>query len=155
MWKTALAYLVLAGLLSAFSPAGPAVVPGQDGERKIAVGEEGIKLYPRFNKSLTPIGVLEEGQILIVLREFKAWKQVQLEGSGQKGWIAVAVEKQKTTGGKLYDTVADPATTGLVARGWSRDYAASHGADFAEIERIKNRTLSADRYLRFLEGEEE
>jgi hypothetical protein len=155
MWKTTLAFLVLAGLVYTIGAAGPVAAPGQDGDRKVIVGEEDIKLYPRFNKSLTPLAELKSGQTLLVLREFKAWKNVKVEDSGQEGWISVAVKKTAAMTMNKYDTVADPSTTGLVSRGWSRKYAMKHGADFARIEEIEKRTLDTERYLRFIEEEEQ
>jgi hypothetical protein len=155
MWKTALAFLVLAGLVFTLAKAGPDTLPGQDADQKVIVGNEGLKLYPRFNKSLAPLAELENGQTLLVLREFKAWKKVKVEESGQEGWISVAVKKTAALSGKKYDTVADPSTTGLVSRGWSRKYAMQHGADFSKIEEIEKRTLNTENYLRFLEEEDQ
>lgn len=119
---------------------------------KVIVAKEDIKLYPRFNKSLKPITTIQQGQKLTILREFKAWMQVQVEGTDQKGWIQVKVEKSSSFTGKSYDIVAAPSTTGLVARGWSKDYAARHGTDFSKVEEIKKRTLDPDRYAKFLKG---
>lgn len=153
MLKSALALLAFAILLCALPIAESALIPGEEGENKLVVGKEGLKLFPRFNKSLKPKAMLAEGQALEVLREFKAWKQVQVEGSDLKGWVLCEVQKEKAGSSRKFDTVADPSTTGLVARGWSKDYAARHGADFTKITEIQARELEAERFESFLRGE--
>ncbi|MFH2001380.1 MAG: hypothetical protein ABIK28_16985 [Planctomycetota bacterium] len=153
MLKSALALLAIACLLCALPIAESALIPGMAGEKKLIVGEKGLKLYPRFNKSLKPKADLTEGQELNVLREFKAWKQVQVGTSDLEGWILCEVQKDSAETGKKFDTVADPSTTGLVARGWSKDYAAHNGADFAKISDLKARELTPDRFEKFLQGE--
>ncbi len=143
---------VLFGLMTMILPfitPDPSPVPLEG--KKVVVGKEGVTLYPRFNKSLKPLSEREEGRILIVLREFKAWMQVEVEGSDLKGWITVEV--QRTGGGfqKKYDTVAAPSVAGLVARGWAERYARRSGADFSKVKALKQRLLDADKYEKFLD----
>lgn len=152
MQRSALVSLALLSLLCAYPMAASPLSQSENDGGKVIVAKEGIKLYPRFNKSLKPIMTIQQGQKLIILREFKAWMQVQLEGTDQKGWIQVKVEKSSSFTGRSYDIVAAPSTTGLVARGWSNDYAARHGADFSKVKEIKKRTLDPDRYAKFLKG---
>ena len=74
--------------------------------------------------------------------------------NGQKGWVFFGVKKTAKATGKKFDTVAASATAGLVAKGWSKDYAAKHGADFSKVLEIQNRTLDLNRFTQFLEEEE-
>ena len=78
---------------------------------------------------------------------------IQVEGSEVKGWIVGEVKKGSPAGERKYDTIADPATTGLVARGWSKDYAARHGTNLDKVDEIRKRNLDPERFKRFLEGE--
>jgi hypothetical protein len=47
---------------------------------------------------------------------------------------------------------AAPATSGLVAKGWSaKIYAGKHGTDTDRIDGIMNRSLDCETYERFIE----
>lgn len=153
MFKTAASLVALAALILVLQGAASALWSGPQEAGKVVVGKEGLKLYPRLNRSLKPLADLEEGKVLLVLRELKAWKQVQVEGSDVRGWIVGDVKKGSPAGERKYDTVADPATTGLVARGWSKDYAARHGTNLDKVDEIRKRSLDPERFKRFLEGE--
>lgn len=145
---------ILLGILTFLFPgaAMPAAPPRpqEKAARKVVVGSEGLVLYPRFNKSLQPLARLEAGQVLLVLRSFRAWKQVEVESSKLRGWICAEVKEKAAGFSQGYDTVAAPAVAGLVARGWSRRYAAGRGADFKQVEDLEQRTLDPARYEKFL-----
>ena len=120
---------------------------------RLVAGKDGLKVYPRLNRTVKPLAVVEEGKTLIVLRELKAWLQVRVEGEAIEGWIVGEVRRSGSGEARTYDTVADPSTTGLVARGWSKEYAASHGTDIDKVKEIRNRSVDPDRFNRFLKGE--
>ena len=150
---------ILLWILTPLSPCLPvsgalSALPAPQEAKKVVVGPEGLALYPRFNKSLKPLARLDAGQVLLVLREFRAWKQVQVESTGTKGWVCAEVKEEGTGFGKGYDTVAAPSVAGLVARGWSKRYAASRGADFEKVEELEKRTLDAARFEKFLKEKE-
>jgi len=153
MWKIIIALIVLAILTWTHPGIASFIMPSPSDDDKVVVGKEGLVLYPRINKSLRPLAELSEGQTVIILRQLKAWKQVQVEGSDLKGWIAGDIKKTQSLDGRKFDTVVSPTTTGLVARGWSKGYAAHCGADFSRVEAITIRTLDPDRYDKFLAGE--
>jgi len=155
MIKPALALLVVASLLCALPIADSAFSLTPPQSKQVVVGKSGLKLYPRFNKSLKPITELNEGQTITILREMKGWKYIQLSDSDKKGWVFIKkTETASLQSGKKFDTVAAPSITGLVAKGWSKDYASRHGADYNKVDKIKKRTLNPDRYSKFLEGED-
>ena len=153
MFRTAAFLTALAALLLMLHDAASAWKPGPMEEKKVIVGKEGMKLYPRLNRSLKPLAELDEGKTVLVLRELRAWMQVQVEESELKGWIVGDVKKTRADVERKYDTIADPATTGLVARGWSARYAASHGADFSKVKGIEQRSIDSKDLDRFLQGE--
>ena len=88
MMRPALAAMILFCFFCAILAAGPALFDS----KQLIVEESGLKLYPRFNKSLKPLAELKEGQVLTVLKELKSWKQVKVDETGQEGWIAVEVK---------------------------------------------------------------
>ena len=121
-------------------------------EQKLEVGDAGLKLYPRWNKAFRPLAELQGGEKLLVLRERGAWKQVEVEASGKKGWIHCEVEKASASAGPLnLPIAASPTTTGLVAKGWSAEtYARKSGTDTRKVNAIMNRALEAERFERFI-----
>jgi hypothetical protein len=154
MKTPAVALLLLAGLLWALPAADSAFSLIPPSGKKVVVAKGGVTLYPRYNKSLKPITVLKEGETIEILKELRAWKYVQVNAGGQKGWVLFTVTKTSQKTGTMFDTVAAPSTAGLVAKGWSKDYASRHGADYSKVEEIKKRTLDPDRFNNFLEGED-
>jgi hypothetical protein len=138
----ALLLLLAAGALS----------PSPQEDKELAVGKDGLTLYPRWNKAFKPLAVLGEGQKLQVLRERGAWKQVQVKTSGQKGWVHCEVKDAAGPSGPLnLPIAASPTTTGLVAKGWSAEtYARKSGTDTRKVNAIMNRALEAERFERFI-----
>jgi len=121
-------------------------------EKALVVDAAGLTLYPRWNKAFKPLAELREGQKLQVLRERGAWKQVQVESSGQKGWVHCEVKAAAGPGGPLnLPIAASPTTTGLVAKGWSAEtYARKSGTDTKKVGALMNRRLDAGRFERFI-----
>jgi hypothetical protein len=100
---------------------------------------------------LKPLAELDQGQVLSILRELRTWKQVRVADSDLEGWIYVEVEEIGEGFEKKYDLVAAPSVAGLVARGWSKRYAETRGADFTKVDEIKKRFLDGKKFARFLE----
>lgn len=150
MTKQALALCVLACLLCALHPA----ELNQSSGKQVKVGKGGLKLYPRFNKSLKPIAELKEGQTLTVEKEFRNWKYVKVNGKTLKGWVYIKkIKKSIKVSGKKMGVAAAPSTAGLVAKGFSKEYASRHGADFSKVAKLKARKLDTARFESFLKGE--
>ena len=154
MKRSAWALLALLSLFGASLAIEPAATLREEGtnQKQVVVDEQGLKLYPRFNKSLKPITELKKGQVLLIKRALKTWKQVQVKESGLTGWIYVEVKNTGEGFEKKYNLVAAPSVAGLVARGWSREYAGRHGADYSKVEELKKRLLDGEKFAKFLEG---
>ena len=154
MKRSAWALLALLSLFGASLAIEPSPNPPEEGsdQKQVIVDEQGLKLYPRFNKSLKPLAELKKGQVLLVKRALKTWKQVRVKDSGLEGWIYVEIKNESKGFEKKYDLVAAPSVAGLVARGWSRKYAGRHGADYSKVEELNKRLLDGKKFAKFLEG---
>ncbi len=117
----------------------------------LQVGAGGLKLYPRWSKAFKPLVTLEPGESLTVLRDRGAWREVEVDATGKKGWIYCDVKKVPGAKVKIkLPIAASPTTSGLVVKGWSAaEYAVKNGTDIKKIGEIMVRTLDFDRFNRF------
>lgn len=126
-------------------------LPSQDPE-SLKVGKGGIELFPRWNKAFKPLAEIKEGEVLTVLRERGSWKQVEVKSLEKKGWVFCEIETAAAPAGELkLPIAATPATSGLVAKGFSADlYANKNGTDTNKVNSVMNRQLNFDRFESFI-----
>ncbi len=126
-------------------------MPPQD-RNSLKVGKDGLKLFPRWNKAFKPLADIKEGETLTVLRERGSWKQVEVKSLEKKGWVYCEIETAAAPAGELkLPVAATPATSGLVAKGFSADlYAKKNGTDTAKVNQLMSRQLDIDRFESFI-----
>lgn len=118
----------------------------------LKVGKDGLKLFPRWNKAFKPLAEIKEGEILTVLRERGSWKQVEVKSLEKKGWVFCEIKTDDAPAGDLkLPVAATPATSGLVAKGFSGDlYANKNGTDITSVKSLMDRQLDFDRFESFI-----
>jgi hypothetical protein len=120
---------------------------------RLQVGQDGLELYPRWNKLFPPLARLEAGALLEVLRDRGNWKQVNVSSISTQGWAFCQAAPPPAGASPLsLPLAASPTTSGLVTKGWSPATRAGtrDELDFARVDRLLHRTLDHGAYLAFL-----